>query len=106
MKTVWKIGNSFTILNVGRNEECPCGSKMKFKYCCIDTVQRPILRCKVGAKIRVHSLWEKIQYSMRNKPKQKVPPPQELPDKYSVQKILEKSKQSRYTGNEEDATNP
>lgn len=30
--------NAITIVSgrkIGRNEYCPCGSKMKYKYCCL-----------------------------------------------------------------------
>ncbi len=26
--------------DVGRNDDCPCGSGLKFKRCCIDRVER------------------------------------------------------------------
>ena len=26
--------------NIGRNDDCPCGSGRKFKLCCIDHVER------------------------------------------------------------------
>lgn len=47
MKTIWK--NSFgaiEVKDVRRNDPCPCGSLMKFKYCCIDKTDKPILRTR------------------------------------------------------------
>lgn len=45
MKTVWKsnMSGAMTVLDVGRNDDCPCGSHIKFKYCCIDSTGFPIL---------------------------------------------------------------
>ena len=38
-------GKVKTIVNqqqkIGRNELCPCGSKIKFKHCCLKKVQQP-----------------------------------------------------------------
>jgi hypothetical protein len=52
MKTVWKnIVGMYSIKDVGRNDQCPCGSLMKFKYCCIDKSGIPMLRC-TGKKIK------------------------------------------------------
>jgi hypothetical protein len=56
MKTVWKDGlNRRVVFDVGRNQDCPCGSKMKFKYCCLDNIQRPILRTR-GKKVIVSTM--------------------------------------------------
>jgi len=47
MKTVWKdIQGKVSVLNVGRNQKCPCGSGEKFKKCCIDRAGRPPLVCR------------------------------------------------------------
>lgn len=53
MKTAWrsKLSRVMTVMDVGRNDECPCGSKMKFKYCCIDKVQVPILRARPKSQV-------------------------------------------------------
>jgi hypothetical protein len=54
MKTVWKNQvNRRSIIDVGRNEACPCGSKMKFKYCCLDKIARPILR-RTGKTVEIN----------------------------------------------------
>lgn len=53
MKTLWKNNlNGLVVLNIGRNEDCPCGSKIKFKYCCINKVDPPTLRTKGKQKIK------------------------------------------------------
>lgn len=44
MKLIWKVNGRRYLLGVGRNEECPCGSHMKFKWCCIDKSELPALR--------------------------------------------------------------
>jgi hypothetical protein len=47
MKTLWKDRTGVIMMfDVDRNEECPCGSKIKFKYCCIDRVTLPTIRIK------------------------------------------------------------
>jgi len=47
MKMVWKDGyGRLVVYNVERNELCLCGSKMKFKHCCIDKVDPPVLLCR------------------------------------------------------------
>lgn len=51
MKTIWKNNlGAIEVKNVRRNDPCPCGSLMKFKYCCIDKAGKPIL-CTRGKRI-------------------------------------------------------
>ena len=40
MKTIWKEDRTGrnVMIDMGRNDECACGSKMKFKHCCMDSV--------------------------------------------------------------------
>ena len=45
MKVVWKMNNKNYLLGLGRNDDCPCGSHQKFKFCCIDKIAGlPLLR--------------------------------------------------------------
>jgi len=45
MKTVWKnVFGRTAIIDVGRNQPCPCRSGKKFKKCCIDKVTLAPLR--------------------------------------------------------------
>lgn len=52
MKRVFKnVQGTRFVKDIGRNEACFCGSKQKFKDCCIDKAGVPILRCR-GKKIK------------------------------------------------------
>lgn len=40
MKIIWKMNGQEYGLGLGRNDDCPCGSHIKFKYCCIDDPEK------------------------------------------------------------------
>ena len=52
MKTIWKnFFGAYEVKDIGRNDPCLCGSLMKFKYCCIDKADKPILRAQGKKKM-------------------------------------------------------
>lgn len=42
----------------GRNEPCPCGSKLKYKKCCLRTVEQLLPHGVKGNKFRLYSALE------------------------------------------------
>jgi hypothetical protein len=44
MKLIWKANRRRYLIDIGRNDVCPCGSHMKLKYCCLDKLDAPYLK--------------------------------------------------------------
>jgi hypothetical protein len=83
MKVVWE---KRMVLNVGRNDECPCGSMQKFKYCCIEKTGRPMMFGRPKGLKKPLTLFQRILVAQRNKTKGKLPPAPEVIQKYKMGK--------------------
>ncbi len=58
MKRVFKnVQGQRFVKDIGRNDICLCGSKMKFKDCCIDKAGVPLLRCIQPTNIKKRHRW-------------------------------------------------
>lgn len=60
--------------SIGRNEICPCGSKMKFKFCCLNKIkakERAVYE-DIGRRRRAVEQASYLARRMRNNPPKKV----------------------------------
>ncbi len=61
MKTLWNDG--IKVIKCGRNEPCPCGTTIRFKWCCLDIAKFPVLVPKgmTGKNYIVHALKKEVR---------------------------------------------